>query len=102
MIVSQDLLATLKKRQAEMKEATRRYKQSRKFILDQHDAGAKAEPGRLGFRVTKPESCRFTIKNVMAALGKQGLEALRTRIPPTPSRTLKVFVVHEADSDDQS
>jgi hypothetical protein len=100
IFVTQDLLATLKQRQAEMKEAKRRYDKSRQSILDLHDAGASAEPGLLSFRVSQTKTCHFTAKNLAEILGNDEVEKLRRLIPATPGLRLRVFESNRPEGDD--
>ena len=102
IFVTQDLLATLKQRQAEMKEAARRYDKTRQSILDLHDAGASAEAGPLSFRVSLTKTCRFTAKNLAEILDKDEVEKLRRLIPATPALRLQVFESNSTEDDDWS
>jgi hypothetical protein len=90
-VITQDLLATLRRRKAQMEKSKRDYDETRQSILDLDEAGAKPEPGPLEFSVTPSEQCRFTAENLTAILGEDEVEELQTRIPWTPMRTLRVF-----------
>jgi hypothetical protein len=99
-VISQELLATFRRRKAEKEKAERSHAGTRQAILDLVDAGAKTEPGALAIQVSSYEACYFSARNLMAILGEDKVEWLRKQIPPTPKRILRVFEADDTEGND--